>query len=462
VIRLSLRLRLTLVFALAMAMMLGAIGALVYVRLQGALNHSLDQTLRAQLAEAIQHAGGAPRVESGELHDRDTTALIQLLRPDGTVVLHTLSASAPLLTAAQLRSVRADGRLEQSLGIHGYTGEWRLIATRQPGRNGLIAVAAGSEHSNDEALRNLLAELFVAGPLGLLVASLAAYFLAAAALRPVEAMRRRASQISTAQAGERLPVPGARDEIGRLGRTLNEMLGRIEAAVEHERRFVADASHELRTPLASLKTELELALNRPRSEEELRHALGSAAEETDRLIRISEGLLLLARSDQQELPVHLTRVAAGDLLEAVGARFAAQSTATGRRIEVDAPPGCEVEVDELRVEQALGNLVDNAFRHGAGTVSLTASVAGGLVELHVRDAGQGFPPDFLERAFHRFSRADKARSGGGAGLGLAIVELIADAHGGAAHAASPADGGADVWIAVPRSQKTHSQRSDRA
>ena len=448
--RLSLRLRLTLVFALAMALMLAAIGTLVYVRLERALDHSLDQTLRAQLAEAVQHAKSGPSTESREIHDRDTTALIELLRADGTVVMNTVSASTPLLTKDQLRRVHDNGRLGESTRIPGYNGQWRLIATSVHDRQ-MIAVAAGSEHSNDEALRHLLAELLVAGPLGLLLASLAAYLLTAAALRPVDAMRRRASQISVANAGERLPVPPSRDEIGRLGRTLNEMLARIENAVEHERRFVADASHELRTPLASLKAELELALNRPRSVPELEQALGSAAEETERLIRIAEGLLLLARSDQQELPLRRTRVAALELLETVAARFAAQATAADRKLEVDAAPELELDADELRTEEALGNLVDNALRHGAGTIRLAADAVGDEVELHVRDEGPGFPPGFLASAFDRFSRADKGRSGDGAGLGLAIVDLIARAHGGRAEARN-AESGADVFLVLARSQ----------
>ena len=146
-----------------------------------------------------------------------------------------------------------------------------------------------------------MARSSIGGPVALLLASLAGYVLAGAALRPIEAMRRRAQEISTASLDERLPVPAARDEVARLGETLNAMLARIEDGLARERRFVADASHELRTPLALLKTELELALRRARSPEELQAAIESAAGETDRLARMADDLLLLARSDQGQL-----------------------------------------------------------------------------------------------------------------------------------------------------------------
>jgi signal transduction histidine kinase len=233
--------------------------------------------------------------------------------------------------------------------------------------------------------------------------------------------------------------------------TLNDMLERLQAAVEHERRFVADASHELRTPLALLRTELELALRRPRSHDELTDALRSAAEETERLSRLAEDLLFLARADQGTLPLRLEVVRAEDLLTNVAARFASRADNLHRRLDVQpADGGAEIEVDPGRIEQALTNLVDNALVYGAGAVELSCEVSGGIVELHVRDAGPGFPPDFRARAFDRFSRADEARSNGGAGLGLSIVELVARAHGGSVGLGDRPGPGADVWLALPR------------
>jgi signal transduction histidine kinase len=263
-------------------------------------------------------------------------------------------------------------------------------------------------------------------------------------------MRVRAQAISASTPSTRLPQPPGRDEIARLAETLNAMLGRLQAAVEHERRFVADASHELRTPLALLRTELELALRRPRTREALEDALRSASQETERLTRLAEDLLLIARSDAGELPVRREPVPAAEVLEVVAQRFGGVAAERGRTLELVPPDGIVLDADPTRLEQALGNLVDNALAHGRGRILLSAEPRGELVALHVEDEGPGFPAGFLDDAFQRFSRPDQSRSGSGSGLGLSIVDLIAEAHGGSAGARNRAEGGADVWIAVPR------------
>ncbi len=283
----------------------------------------------------------------------------------------------------------------------------------------------------DEVLASLLGLLLVLGPLALLLAAFAGYRLAGAALRPVEEMRREAAEISSDTSARRLPVPEARDEVRRLGETLNEMLERLDEGLLRERRFVADAGHELRTPLSLLRTELELALRHPRSPEELEAAIRSATEEVERLIRLAEALLVLDRAGDAALRPR--RIDARDLLDTVARRFAARAAEEGRAIEVDGDGSFEGDRD--RLEQALGSLVDNALAHGEGAVRLTAGRDGEEMRLRVADEGAGFEEDFLPRAFERFSRADDARTGGGAGLGLAIVDAVARAHGGRASAA---------------------------
>jgi two-component system, OmpR family, sensor kinase len=239
------------------------------------------------------------------------------------------------------------------------------------------------------------------------------------------------------------------DEIARLGATLNTMLDRLERSFERERAFVADASHELRTPLAILKTEIELALRDGRTPDELVAALRSAGEETDRLAELAEALLMIARADGGGLALSPAPLRSDELLGGVAARFAGRVRAAGRDLVVDDGPAAQLTGDRRRLEQALGNLTDNALRHGAGTIHLSARPRDGRVELHVRDEGPGFPAPFLAQAFERFTRADAARSRGGSGLGLSIVRVIAVAHGGEARAANHADGGADVWIDLP-------------
>jgi heavy metal sensor kinase len=452
--RLSLRLRLTLAFAVVMAAVLSAVGLLVYERVGGALLTSVDQSLRAGADETVHHLtrGDSFSERDFSLVDPDNAraeTLAQLLDAQGRVVRSTPAGLAPLVGQATLARARSKRILETS-GLPGRTSEWRVLA--QPVTTGgqrLTLVEATSLSSRQETLDRLVFELGVAGAVALLLASLAGYALAAAALRPVESMRRRAAAISSATAGIRLPVPPSHDEIARLAQTLNAMLGRLEASLEHERRFVSDASHELRTPLALLRTELELALRRPRSNAELEAALRSAAEETERLSSLAEDLLLIARSDQEGLPVRPEPLGAETLLRDAADRFSTRAAETGRGLDVEADPTLAVLADPTRVEQALDNLVENAFTHGAGRIELRARPRGQFVELHVLDEGDGFPPGFAERAFDRFSRADESRHRGGSGLGLAIVAAVAQAHGGEAGTSDTA-GGADVWIALER------------
>jgi signal transduction histidine kinase len=450
---LPIRVRLTLAFAVVMAAVLAGTGFFVYVRVGNALSASLDQSLTAQAREAASHAR-----EGRSLVDPDAVVggvtLAELVRTNGTVA-RSNRRNLPLLVPAHDLAQIANGQVQRgSVSLSKPDGDWRYLAVAA--RGGVVVVARSLE-PREESLHHLLKELLVSFPLALLLASLAGYGLAAGALRPVEAMRRRAAAVSAREPG-RLPVPSSRDEISRLATTLNEMLGRLEAAFDHEQRFVANASHELRTPLAMLRTELELALRRPRSHGELEAAVRSAAEETNRLSQLAEDLLLIARADQGALPIRAEQVAVDELFTTVAERFGRRARERGQELELR-PASASVSADPARVEQALANLVENALDHGAGRVDLFAVERDDIVELHVADSGAGFPAGFLERAFDRFSRADDARSGSGSGLGLSIVALIAQAHGGSVGAANRPEGGADVWLALPRARASQPARA---
>jgi heavy metal sensor kinase len=452
--RLPIRVRLTLAFATVMAAVLAATGLFLYLRFGAELDATINQGLRSRAADVtalvrqadsgLAEAGRSPLTERGE-------SIAQIVDPAGRVVdAPPLLRSFPLLTPRQVARARARTIIVRRGGVPGDDAPLRLLATpvRAQGRRLVVVVGAPLDNRRD-ALRNLAVLLLVGGPAALALASLAGYGVAAGALRPVEAMRVRAAEIPAVDPGERLPVPATEDELARLGETLNAMLGRVQQAFERECRFVADASHELRTPLANLKTELEVTLRRRRPAPELELILRSALEEVERVSRLAEDLLLIARSDRSAQPVQPGRVDAAALLDACARRFERRAVQAGMELRTDAPPELDLVADGLRLEQAVGNLLDNAIRHGAGGVELIAARAGDRVELHVRDSGPGFSDAVLDHAFERFARGDPARGRGGAGLGLAIVAAIADAHGGVAQAANRAEGGADVWLSLP-------------
>jgi signal transduction histidine kinase len=412
--RIPLRLRLTVAFAAALLIVLALSAAFVYARVEDDLNENLDENLsaRADAAQALVEAqAGRPggtgfdRVQLGEGED----GFAQVLRQNGEVVASTLPATAgSVLDPAELgRASEAASDLGER-EVAGVEAEARILA--RPLRFGdrtYIVVVGASTGDRDETLAGLRTTFLIGAPVAVLLISALGYLLAGLAVAP------------------------------------------IAAALRHERTFVGDASHELRTPLSVLRTELELAQRRERSPQELAAVLRSAAEEVDRLSRLAEDLLVLARSDERSLPLKRDRIRLADLLERVRRRFGPRAEQAGRELMISAPDGAEALLDPVRLEQALGNLVDNALRYGAGPVRLEAARANGFVALAVRDDGDGFPPDYMPRAFERFSRADDARSGAGAGLGLALVDAVARAHGGRAFARN-GGAGTRIGLVVPR------------
>ncbi|MEO6713104.1 MAG: ATP-binding protein [Mycobacteriales bacterium] len=455
--RLPIRWKVTAAFALSLLVVLASLGAFIYVRFDGELSRSLDRGLQVRAGEvgtlvAKSQLDGLPVAASAfdaEEH------VVQVLGLDGTVLAGTTPNGVALLNGGQLDRAQGAQVFVDRPGDAAIDEHLRLLAAPVRRADEMLIVVVGSSlEDKGEALGSLLILSLIGLGSALALTSIAGYVVAGIALRPVEAMRVRAAGI-TDQPDVRLPVPPVDDELGRLGRTLNAMLERLDTAQQSERamlardrRFVEDASHELRTPLTVLKSELEVALIGERPVGELRAAVLSALEETDRLVGLGDDLLLLAQSDQQELHLHRERCDVADLLATVAARSERQPAARGREIRVVAAAGTELSADRARLEQALHNLVDNALRHGAGEIELTALRYVDHVDIGVRDHGAGFAPGFADRAFERFSRADAGRTGGGTGLGLSIVQAVAHAHG-ASVVLSSASPGALVTIRFP-------------
>jgi signal transduction histidine kinase len=452
--RTPVRVQVALAFAAVMALLLGGTGLFLYLRLGSTLQQTVDEGLASRaddVAALVRQAGAGRLGDGGSLLAEQGEDLAQVLDARGRVVdAPPVLRDRPLIPAGLVRraTTRPVYRDIAHVPPRGDHVRVRASAINVDGHSFVVVVGSSLEPSED-AQRQLGGLLLIGGPVALLLASLAGYGAAAGALRPVEQMRRRAREIRAPQLGRRLPVPPSADEVARLGETLNEMLDRLERAFSRERRFVADASHELRTPLAILRGELELAARDAGADEELHASIVSAVEEVDRLIQLAEDLLVIARADERALPVRPERVEAGELLARVAHRFGARAAERGVELAVNAPVGLIVDADPLRLEQALGNLVDNALRYGHGRIELAAEDGAATRILRVRDDGPGLPEELLPVAFERFTRGDPARRRGGAGLGLAIVQAIAQAHGGRATARNTQAGGAEVALELP-------------
>ena len=447
--RIPIRWRLTVTFAAVMAVVLIGIGLLLYARFESELNRTIDDGVRARVDALVTLVAQQRRAPLTAAAGRRLLAredgFAQLDSPTGAVVASTPQVRrVQLLAADELARARRGLVMVTRHPLAGIAKRARIAAKPAAGGR-VVVVVAHSLKDREGANESFARALLIGGPLALLFAAAAGYGLAVAVLRPVESMRARAATISADEPGARLPVHVADDELGRLGSTLNDMLARVEGALAHERALTANASHELRTPLAILKGELELALLHERPQHELVAALRAAAGEADRLASMAADLLVLARADSGNgaLTLEAQPVDLDELIGRVAARLASRAAALGREIALECEP-IRLRADPGRLEQAVSNLVDNALRHGRGRVRVVSRLAGDRVEIHVIDDGDGISEEFAPYAFERFRRGAPTADGAGAGLGLAIVDAVARAHGGAARA-----DGADVWFWLP-------------
>lgn len=461
--RTSIRLRVALVVTVAMMLGLGAIGAYVYQRTERALDRSLTESLSSRLDDAVSTVRSAQdraAVAEIDYSDRDDT-FVQVVDPGNHVLADSGERDGGrILTSTDIRRARQRPVVLERVLEQPDPPTRVMLRRAELERGEAVVVLVGASRGPDlRALAQLRTGLLIGGALASLLTALIGYVAVALALRPVEHIRRAAAEITPGEPSRRLRVPTARDELARLATTLNAMLDRLERGIVRERQLTADASHELRTPLALLTTELEVALTEDHPTHDLAAArastrslvdtLRSVEAEVGRLVQLSESLLILARADEGDLGLVRTSTDVHTLLTDVGRRFERRAQRDGRALEVDAVR-VRVDVDGVRVGQAVGNMIDNAFRHGAGTVRVDATVEDDCLVVHVRDEGAGIAPEFAQDAFSRFTRAESSRTSAGSGLGLAIVRAIASAHGGAA-GIDPSAAGADVWIRLPGS-----------
>ena len=438
-------------FAAGTTLVLMAVGVFVYQRSAADLLDTVDAGLRsrAEILVADVRAHGPALADVGaRLIERDE-AFAQIADAGGTVVQSSdIVRGTVLLSSASLGSLERPTLFDRI--VPGIDNTTRVLAVPVSTSTGRAFVVVGSSlQDRADQLLQLAATLAIGTPVALIVISFAGWLLAGAVFRPVERMRREAATISMTDPASRLTLPVADDEIRTLGVTLNAMLDRIQDSIERELRFVDDASHELRTPLSILKAELELALARPRSAEEMEAALRGAAVETDHLVHLAEDLLVLARTHGGGLPVKGERTELRELLQGIVRRHEPRAAAMGVVITVDAPDAFAY-VDAARLRQAVDDLLDNAVRHTprGGRIHVSGEREEDAVRVAVQDTGPGFTEELLHHSFEPFARGGSRDDGAGSGLGLAIVRVIAEAHGGSAIAENVSGGGARVSLVV--------------
>ena len=447
------RLRLALACAVAAAIAF-ALGSWLFISaLSTAQLGTIDSQLAVELGQAGRYlpAASAPGSSPAAASPAPGEYVIQVVDPAGRVRGASPDAgTVPLLSAGELAQART-GRISVTRTID--EGNERVTAGPLAGHPGWVAVAGLSLDGFESTQSQVIRELAIGGGVFVAVAALGAYWLARAALWPVERLRRQVAALSDRGGEPGVEVPATKDEIAALAGTMNEMLSRLQRALARQRAFVADASHELRTPFAVLSGELELAGRPGRTREELAGAVQIAADEAARLARITNDLLLLARSDEDRLSLRPQETDLGPLLMRSADRAGPRLAEAALQCRVDVWPGVRATVDPDRISQAVDNLIGNALRFApqGSVIVVTARTAGSDLEIEVSDTGPGFPAEFLPHAFERFRRpgSGRARADGGAGLGLAIVQAIAVAHGGAAVAGNRAGGGAVVVLRLP-------------
>jgi len=455
----SVRVRLTLWYVLLLAIILAGFSAGVYLILRQNLYDNLDDSIqnRANIfLDVIRYEEDQPTL-AGRVSSDDPNAgesFVRVFDASGDITFDNSAAAGdvPIDSQGIDRALRGETSTRTVTG----DGETMRVRTlpieRGDGIGGVLEVGQSQDDVSD-TLRALLLILAVAYPVTLAVASFGGVFLAGRALTPIDSLTRLARRISAEDLSERLNVQLPDDEVGRLARTFDEMIARLDEAFRRQREFTADASHELRTPLTAIKGQAEVALSKPRDARSYREVLQAVNEEVDRLIRMVGSLLTLARADAGQIPIASEAVNLGDLIAAAVEQV--RPMAEQRDLTVSAAPGPDIrlQADEDLLLQLLLNLLDNAIKYtpSGGNVTAGWEIDGDEAELWVHDTGIGVTEEHLERIFDRFYRVDKARSRteGGAGLGLSICRWIAEAHGGSISARRAPGQGTVFTVRLP-------------
>lgn len=456
----TLRFRLTMWYCVTLTLAMVLLGALMYGIVAFRLRQRQDEVLQKK-AERILAI--LQRPEGGRLLTNSQREALDHLGQN-IVVRETQGhrevqyQSPEMLANPLVPSIAMLGWAEvpvRQLTTLRFKGEtWRVVAEPYlagKGGQGVLHLV-GSLEDVQETLTHLRFAILLLVPAGILCSAMGGFWLAGRALAPVGRIAKMAREIEASKLDQRLPHPGVDDEIGRLVVTLNRMIARLESSFDSMKRFTADASHELRNPLATMRNTIDVTLEQPRTADQQRAALESLGEDVDRLRRIVEDLLLLARADNGRLVMNRETVRLDSLVQALAEIQQPRAQQLGVAVALAASGPVAVYGDERWLYQMVGNLLDNAlkFAGAGGVVQMEVAAQGDTVRLTVRDSGPGIPEEDLERIFQRFYQVDPSRAQRtGSGLGLAITAWIVQVHEGHISAANHPGGGAVFTVTLP-------------
>ena len=457
--RISLRLRITLVTAVVVSVVVTLGGILILVALRSELVAAADEAVEARADEIARLAAddALPR-PLPPMHDPVTFSEVVSGGQTVTATDQLLGGNGIDLPEQEVGEADVSG--VSRLPLAG-TGPYRVAARGVDTPTGPMTVFVAVSVAQLDHTMAVATRIGAIGVAVLVVVLATVTWLAIGrTLAPVDAIRTRADAITLQNLDRRVPVPDQLDEIGRLARTVNQMLGRLERSAERQRRFVADAAHELRSPIASLRVQLETARDTARDKERAARRAGDMLYETSRMEGLVDQLVVLARADADTAWLRPETVDLDDLIDAAVASLAPSD---GLVIDTSAVEPVQLCGDARLLEQVVRNLVHNALGHARGTVRVSTSAVGDDVAvLAVEDDGPGVPEDRREDIFERFVRLDvsRGRDHGGVGLGLAIVSEIVGAHGGRVRVGDSPSGGARFVVELPiAGVDTHTSQS---
>lgn len=421
---------------------------------------AIDDSLNSQaqaLSSGIDASNGRIAFQGGDPLPNETPEGIAvdavLVDAHGAILDRSGQAPPTETVSAMLGpALAADHPVFQPLLIHGVDERVRAQRITAGGHNVVLIVSRATIEETARLHRTALLLVLIVATLTATGSTLG-YIMAGRALRPVRVLAATARELSEHDLHRRIDLRLPADEIGELGATFNELLGRLEAAFASLQRFTADAAHELRAPLAVMLSEVEVALREPREAGAYRVNLVNLRSEIERLARLADQLLVLARADAGVLQPSRIGLDVADFLEEIVARWRPLVAEHGLQIDTDLPDAGHIEADAELLRRVVDNLLDNAVKHtpAGGRIDIQAGRHGGLWGLSVSDTGPGIPGELRESLFERFSRPDlvRGRETGGAGLGLALSLAIVEAHGGRIQVESRPGEGARFLVTLP-------------